>query len=93
MLRRTVEGRSRCAVRGNASLRSGARRVVRLPEGPLRRLSGRDTGLYILVHVGVPIVEPRKEEDVLGTIGAEMQIAVWPRRHCGTAGRDLRMLQ
>lgn len=94
VLRHTaVEGGSRCAVRGNASLRGGARRVVGLPEGPLRRLGRRYTGLHILVHAGVPIVEPRKEENVLGAVGAEMQIVVRPGRHRGAAGRVLRMLQ
>lgn len=94
VLRRTsVEGGSRCAVRGNASLRGGARRVVGLPEGPLRRLGGRYTGLHILVHAGVPIAEPRKEENVLGAIRAEMQIVVRPGRRRGTAGWVLWMLQ
>lgn len=93
MLRRTaVEGRSRCAFRGDASLRGGARRIVGLPEGPFRRVGGRYTGLHILVHAGVSTVEPREEEDVLGTVGAEMQIVVRPGRHRGTAGRVLRML-
>lgn len=92
VLRRT-EGGSRCAVRGNASLRSGARRVVGLPEGSLRRLGRRYTSLHIFVYAGIPIAEPRKEKDVLGTVGAEMQIVVRPGRRRGTAGRVLRMLQ
>lgn len=91
--RTTVEGGSWCAVRGNASLRGSARRVVGLPEGSLWSLGRRYTGLHILVHAGVPIVEPRKKENVLGAVGAEMQIVVRPGRHRGTAGRVLRMLQ
>lgn len=93
VLRLTVQG-SRCAVRGNAALRGGPRRAVGLPAGPVRRLGGRDTRLHILVHAGVPIAEPREEEDVLGTVGAAMPLAVrpgWRRR--GATGRFLRMLQ
>lgn len=94
MLRRAaIEGGSRGPVRGYATLRGGARRSIGLPEGPLRRLGGRYTGLHILVYAGVPIVESREEEDVLGAIGAAMQIAVRPGRCRWTTGRVLRMLQ
>lgn len=91
--RAAVEGGPRRTVRGNSSLRGGARRVVGLPEGPLRRLGGRYTGLHILMHAGIPVVESREEEDVLGTVGAEMQIVVRSGRRRGTTGRILRMLQ
>lgn len=91
--RTAIEGGSWRTIRGNSSLRSGARRVVGLPEGPLRRLGGRYTGLHILVHAGIPVVKSRKEEDVLGTVGAEMQIVVRAGWRRGTAGRILRMLQ
>lgn len=94
VLRRAAnKGGSRRTVRGNSSLRSGARRAVGLPEGPLRRLGGRYTGLHILLHAGIPVVESRKEEDVLGTVGAEMQIVVRAGRRRGTTGWILRMLQ
>lgn len=93
MLRQRVEGGPRGAVRGNTSLRGGARRTVGLPEGPFRRLGGRYTSLHILVHAGVPIVESREEEDVLGAVGAEMQIALRAGRYRWTTGRVLRMLQ
>lgn len=91
--RAAVEGRSRCVVRRHSSLRGGARRAVGLPEGPVWRLSGRCAGLHILVHAGVPIVKSREEEDVLGAVGAQMQIVVRPGRCRGTAGRILRLLQ
>lgn len=76
--RAAIEGGPRSPVRRYAALRGGARRSVGLPEGSLRRLGGRYTGLHILVHAGVPIVESREEEDVLGAAGAAMQIAVRP---------------
>lgn len=93
MLWCSVERGSRGVVWGNASLRGGARRAVGLPEGPLRRLGGRYIGLHILMHAGVPTVESREEEDVLGAVGAAMQVVVWPRRRRRAASRILRMLQ
>lgn len=91
--RAAIEGGPRGPVRGYAALRGGARRSVGLPEGPVRSLGGRYTGLHILVHAGVPIVESREEEDVLGAVGAAMPIAVRPGRCRWTTGRVLRMLQ
>lgn len=89
----SVEGRPWRTVRGNSSLRGSARRIVGLPEGSLRRLGGRYTGLHILVHARIPVVESREEEDVLGTVGAEMQIVVRSGWRRGTTGRIVRMLQ
>lgn len=74
-------------------MRSGTWRVVGLPEGPFRCLGGWYTCLHILVHAGVPIVESREEEDVLGAIGTAMQVAIRSRRHRRAACRLLRMLQ
>lgn len=94
MLRCTaIERGFRSVVRGNRSLRCGARCTFGLPEGSFRRLGGRYTGLHILVHAGVPIVESREEKDVLGAVGAEMQIVVRPGWYRGITGRGLRMLQ
>lgn len=94
MLRCTaIERGFRSVVRRNCSLRSGARRTFGLPEGSFRCLGGRYIGLHILVHAGVPIVESREEEDVLGAVGAEMQIVVRPGWHRGSTDHGLRMLQ
>lgn len=90
---RSAGRRPRSAFRRHASLRGGSRRSARLSQGAVRSFGGWDLGLYILVHAGVPVAKSREEEDVLGAVGAPMQIAVRTGRHRGTGDWFLRMLQ
>lgn len=94
MLRCTaIEGRPRCTVRRYSALRSRSRCPLRLPASPFRCLGSWDTCLHILLHVGLSVTESRKEKDVLGTAGAQMQIVVRSRRPGRPTDRFLRMLQ
>lgn len=94
MLRCTaIEGRPRCTVRRYSALRSRSRSPLRLSPSPFRCLGSWDTCLHILLHVGLSVTESRKEKDVLGTAGAQMQIVVRSRRPGRPTDRFLRMLQ
>lgn len=84
---------SRSPVRRYAPLRGGPRCPARLPQSPVRRLGGRYLGLHIFLHARLPAVESREEEDVLGTVGIEMQIVVRARRRRWAGGRIVRLLQ
>lgn len=90
---RGARRRSRSSLRRYAPLRGGARRPARLPQSLVRRLGGRYPGLHIFVHARLPAIESREEEDVLGTVGIEVQVVVRARRRRWTGGRIVRLLQ
>lgn len=90
---RGARRRSRSSLRRYTPLRGGARRPARLPQSPVRRLGGRYPGLHIFVHARLPAIESREEEDVLGTVGIEVQVVVRARRRRWTGGRIVRLLQ
>lgn len=62
-------------------------------ESIVRCISRRYSGLYILLHAGIPVAQSREKENVLGAVRAKVQVAVRSRRIGGTVNRLLRMLQ